>query len=245
MSYFKVNKIDAIKSTNDFLKELYLKKKISDRFLLIANDQFKGRGQRNSTWLSEAGKNITLSIYKEFKEMEVTNPFIINCLVSIAILDTLKEFNLPNLSIKWPNEILSGDKKLCGILIENFFRKDIVNASIIGIGLNVNQINFQNLPKASSMYLKTGNYIEINDVFNKLIFYLEKYLKKIKELKFDKIIVVYESNLYRKNIASTFIHNEKYFTGYIKGISNTGKLKVKNKVDGLREFNFKEIKLIN
>ena len=151
MTYFKIYKIDAISSTNEYLKQLYLEKNIYDNFLIITNNQTEGKGQGSSYWESEPKKNLTLSIYKDLKKNKLKNPFIINLIISISIIETLKKYNLPNLKIKWPNDILSASKKISGILIENFFQKEFLISSIIGIGLNVNQISFKKAKNAISI----------------------------------------------------------------------------------------------
>ena len=74
-------------------------------------------------------------------------------LFSLFIINTLNSLKIPDLNIKWPNDILSGDKKICGILNELKVKGDKIDNIIIGFGLNVNQVNFQNLPNASSLKL--------------------------------------------------------------------------------------------
>ena len=138
MSYFKVIKFDAIGSTNKYLKKLYLKKSIQDRLLVITNNQFNGKGQKNNKWLSEPNKNLTFSFYKILKNRKIQNPFTLNCIISLSVLKVLKQFGVPNLKVKWPNDILSDTKKISGILIENFYRQNFLYSSIIGVGININ-----------------------------------------------------------------------------------------------------------
>ena len=135
-------KLSATDSTNSYLKELSLEQTLDDFTVVSTELQLKGRGQMGSKWVSDKGKNLTISILKKLENFDVQNQFNLNCIVSLAIYDVLLEIKAPNLYVKWPNDILSVDKKICGILIENILKGRFIQAAIIGIGLNVNQTNF-------------------------------------------------------------------------------------------------------
>ena len=244
MSYFKIYKIDAISSTNEYLKQLYLEKNIYDNFLIITNNQTEGKGQGSSSWESEPKKNLTLSIYKDLKKNKLKNPFIINLIISISIIETLKKYNLPNLKIKWPNDILSASKKISGILIENFFQKEFLMSSIIGIGLNVNQISFKKAKNAISIASIKKKKIDLTEVLNILTSKISIKLDNIDNLKKNDLLNEYESLLFKKDKMSKFHINNKLIDGCIVGVNQSGKLKVKigNKI--IREYNSSEIKII-
>lgn len=244
MTYFKIYKIDAISSTNEYLKQLYLEKNIYDNFLIITNNQTEGKGQGSSYWESEPKKNLTLSIYKDLKKNKLKNPFIINLIISISIIETLKKYNLPNLKIKWPNDILSASKKISGILIENFFQKEFLISSIIGIGLNVNQISFKKAKNAISIASIIKKKIDLTEVLDILTSKISIKLNNIDNLKKNDLLNEYESLLFKKDKISKFNINNKLIDGYIVGVNQSGKLKVKigNKI--VREYNSSEIKII-
>ena len=244
MSYFKIYKIDAISSTNDYLKQLYLKKNIYDNFLIITNNQTEGKGQGSSYWESEPKKNLTLSIYKDLKKNKLKNPFIINLIISISIIETLKKYNLPNLKIKWPNDILSASKKISGILIENFFQKEFLISSIIGIGLNVNQISFKKAKNAISIASIKKKKIDLTEVLNILTKKISLKFHEIDNLKINDLINEYESLLFKKDEFSIFNINNKLIDGRILGVNQSGKLKVKIGNEIIREYNSSEIKII-
>jgi BirA family biotin operon repressor/biotin-[acetyl-CoA-carboxylase] ligase len=244
MSYFKIYKIDAISSTNDYLKQLYLKKNIYDNFLIITNNQTEGKGQGSSSWESEPKKNLTLSIYKDLKKNKLKNPFIINIIISISIIETLKKYNLPNLKIKWPNDILSASKKISGILIENFFQREFLISSIIGIGLNVNQISFKKAKNAISIASIKKKKIDLTQVLNILTKKISLKLHEIDNLKINDLINEYESLLFKKDEFSKFNINNKLIDGRILGVNQSGKLKVKIGNEIIREYNSSEIKII-
>tara|TARA_B100001059_G_scaffold132905_1_gene132994 strand:+ start:4210 stop:4947 length:738 start_codon:yes stop_codon:yes gene_type:complete len=244
MSYFKIYKIDAISSTNEYLKQLYLKKNIYDNFLIITNNQTEGRGQGISSWESEPKKNLTLSIYKDLKKNKLKNPFIINLIISISIIETLKKYNLPNLKIKWPNDILSSSKKISGILIENFFQREFLISSIIGIGLNVNQISFKKAKNAISIASIKKKKIDLTEVLNILTKKISLKFHEIDDLKINDLINEYESLLFKKDKFSKFNINNKIIDGRIIGVNQSGKLKVKIGNEIIREYNSSEIKII-
>ena len=129
-------KLDATDSTNSYLRKLSTVETVLDFTIVTAKYQTEGRGQMGTIWSSETSKNLTFSVFKDVSNMNLDFPFFISIVTSLAIIRTLETFSLPKLSIKWPNDILSEDKKVCGILIENVIKNNNINASIIGIGLN-------------------------------------------------------------------------------------------------------------
>ena len=138
-------KLNAIDSTNDYLKNLLDKKPVINYTVVTANFQNKGKGQMGGFWESEAGKNLICSVYLSNSIIKLSNQFVINIIVCLAIKKSLHKFNIPQLSVKWPNDIMSGSSKICGVLIENIIKNSSIQDIIIGIGLNVNQTIFKNL----------------------------------------------------------------------------------------------------
>ncbi|HRN99740.1 MAG TPA: biotin--[acetyl-CoA-carboxylase] ligase, partial [Flavobacterium sp.] len=151
-------KLDAIGSTNDFLSEMIASQPVENYTVVTATSQTKGRGQQGANWYSEPGKNLTVSVYIESVFASPDAIFTLNAAVALAVADTLATFDLQDVAIKWPNDILSGSSKVSGILIENTWRSSHV-ASIVGIGLNVNQTDFAGMPHVSSMaHLKNRQF---------------------------------------------------------------------------------------
>ena len=212
--------------------------------MIITNNQTEGKGQGSSSWESEPKKNLTLSIYKDLKKNKLKNPFIINLIISISIIETLKKYNLPNLKIKWPNDILSASKKISGILIENFFQREFLISSIIGIGLNVNQISFKKAKNAISIASIKKKKIDLTEVLNILTKKISLKFHEIDNLKINDLINEYESLLFKKDEFSIFNINNKLIDGRILGVNQSGKLKVKIGNEIIREYNSSEIKII-
>jgi BirA family biotin operon repressor/biotin-[acetyl-CoA-carboxylase] ligase len=161
--------------------------------------------------------------------------------VSMAILMALKTFEIPNLSVKWPNDILSDNKKISGVLIQLLTKKQKIHQAIIGIGINVNQTHFNNLPQATSMKSITGTAFDIEALTTELMTQLKHYFDVTNT---DKLMTEYESVLFRKNKPSTFVNIQGVsFVGTIQGVSKRGMLRVKSE-KVIEEFDLKSIQMI-
>ncbi len=238
-------KLDATDSTNQYLKELMLSKDLEDFTVVSAEKQLQGRGQMGAKWESEPGKNLTISVLKKHEQLSISNQFLLNMCVSLAILSALKGFSVPNLSVKWPNDILSGTSKICGILIENILVGSQIQTSIIGIGLNVNQQTFNTLSNASSLKLLLGRTLNLDELLHKIVENLKTNFLILREDLNSELWEAYESQLFRKDKPSTFKDSqENIFMGFIRKISSEGKLVVELEDAVLKEFDFKEIQLL-
>lgn len=240
----QIIKLNATSSTNEYFKQMLSVNSIEDFTVVVTDNQTNGRGQMGTKWISESGKNLTFSVLKNDLNLDALQQFKLNIAVSIALYDALQTFNIPNLYIKWPNDILSANHKICGVLIENILVGSRIQQSIIGIGLNVNQILFDNLPNVSSLKLLLGKNFDLDALLEEILFHLKKYVTN-DFLHADKSINLYTEKLFRLDKPSTFKNeNDELFMGFIKGISPYGKLKVMLEDEILKEFDLKEIKLL-
>ncbi|NNK82955.1 MAG: biotin--[acetyl-CoA-carboxylase] ligase [Flavobacteriaceae bacterium] len=238
-------KLNAIDSSNSYLRMLCSKKTIEDLTVVVAKHQTNGRGQMGTVWQAEQGKNLTCSVFKQNDCVSIDNQFYISMVSSLAIIKTLQNFQLPKLYVKWPNDILSEQKKICGILIENIIKNNDIEGSVIGIGLNVNQTQFRHLPQASSILNLTGRWYYTDEVLSALLKNLKHYFLQLNHGKHASIKRAYEALLFRKNKPSTFKDvNGKMFSGYIKGVNENGNLQVLLEDGLISEYAFKEIQLL-
>lgn len=164
----KIIKLSAIDSTNDFLKDLSKNEVLENFTIVVTHEQTKGKGQMGSSWKSEIGKNLIMSILIKNVLVEINEIFHLNVAISLALIQVLNEMDVPKLSIKWPNDIMSEQKKIAGILIENSIKSDAKIESIVGIGLNVNQYNFENLPNASSISTIMKKEFDLENLMHKI-----------------------------------------------------------------------------
>lgn len=220
-------------------------KTLNDFTVVVAKSQLKGRGQMGTTWQSEEGKNLTFSILKNFNSFKVVHQFNMNICISLAICDALRKLSIPNLKVKWPNDIMSGSSKICGILIENVLKGQLVHNSIIGIGLNVNQTYYENLEKVASLKSLTGKFFDLDELLNKILERLKFYLIEIEGKSVSQLLPSYLKLLFRKDKPSTFKNKEgQLFMGFIRGISPEGKLVLELEDNIFKEYGLKEVSLL-
>ncbi|MGW9685593.1 biotin--[acetyl-CoA-carboxylase] ligase [Flagellimonas sp. 2504JD1-5] len=241
----QIIKLDATDSTNLYLKGLLRTGTLPNYTAVVAKSQLKGRGQMGAAWQSESGKNLTFSVLKNFDAMQTTHQFNLNIVVSLAVHDVLKAMEIPDLKVKWPNDIMSGGHKICGILIENILKGKQIQSSIIGIGLNVNQTSWENLEKVASLKSQTGRFFDLDELLSKLLTRLKFYLDDIETKTTLQLLPSYDKLLFRKDKPSTFKDgNDQVFMGFIRHVSPEGKLVVELEDNILKEFDLKAVSLL-
>ena len=241
----KIIKLDAIDSTNDFLKNLSNQNETQNFTIVTAETQTKGKGQMGSKWISESGKNLIVSILEKEVLQNINQIFDLNVAVAVSILQAIETLKIKKLSIKWPNDIMSGNKKIGGILIENVIKPNNIIFSIIGFGLNVNQTNFDDLPNASSLKNITNKTFEKELILIKIIEFLEKNIDILKYNQQDQLWELYHKLLYKKDKIIAFEdQNNKKFMGIIQKVTPSGKLVLMKENDILQEYDVKEIKML-
>ncbi len=237
-------KVSAINSTNSFARELLKENSQLPLTCVVAKKQLQGRGQRGTSWDAEEGKNLTFSVFLPRPKINPAHQFLLSATVAASLLTALKSFLLPRLKIKWPNDILSANQKVAGILIENILAEGKVVGSIIGVGLNVNQKDFQNLPQAASMSTVTGQEFELDEVLKVILKELESGFAELSEENSEAILNAYKNDLFRRLIPSTFKYPDgQLFTGMILDVTPAGKLLVQIDEEETAEFDLKEVSL--
>ncbi len=240
----QIIKLSAIDSTNDYLKQLSREKVLENFTIVIAKEQTKGRGQMGSKWVSEVDKNLTFSLLVNNVAISNDKIFDWNIVVALAVLEVLEVYEIENVSIKWPNDIMADSKKVGGILIENVLKNGESFDSVVGIGLNLNQIDFEHLPKATSLKNLTNKEYDIFET-------AEEIAKKIQE-KYQQLNGLmpvfwnkYHEKLFKKDKPLAFedINNNR-FMGIIQGVTHDGKLQVMLEDDSITFFNIKEIQML-
>ncbi len=244
MSIFNIIKLDATASSNDWLKDRFLRGDCFDDDVVWVRNQTHGRGQRNKHWQTEPMKNLTFSLFKHFPGLNVKNAFVINYAVTLAVIEALDQLENIDLTLKWPNDILSGKNKIGGILIENIIKGDRITGSIIGIGLNINQERFEGLPFASSLFLKTGVELKISDILNRILVFLELYFKRLSYDSSAALKSEYEALLFQKGKMSTFKDQKEIFQGVIRGVTDSGLLKIQRNSGETSEYPHGAIKMV-
>lgn len=240
----KFIKLDAIDSTNDFLRKLSQNQALENFTIVTANSQWKGKGQMGSKWTTEEGKNLITSILIKNTISELNALFTLNIAVALSIHEALSDFKIPNLTIKWPNDIMSGNKKIGGILIENNIKSNQKIESIIGIGLNINQENFEDLPKATSLKVVTNSHFDIEEV---LLLTLKKLENNIQYIDASPAVLwnKYHEVLFKIGKPMAFETPEQQkFMGIIQKVNSKGQLEVILEDDTIKTYGIKEITML-
>jgi BirA family biotin operon repressor/biotin-[acetyl-CoA-carboxylase] ligase len=241
----KLIKLDAIDSTNDFLKRLSGEQPLDNFTVVSAENQTHGKGQMGAKWDSETGKNLMFSVIINNLLNNISQIFDLNVAVALSIINTLEKFNIPNLSIKWPNDIMSDNKKISGVLIENTIKNNGEITSIIGIGLNVNQFNFDELPNASSLAVIMKTNFDKEMILKVFIECLKLNCDLLENKLASQLWNSYNNNLFKKGIPMPFsLPNGTQFMGIIQEVNASGKLEVKLENDTIETFGIKEIQLL-
>lgn len=238
-------KLHTIDSTNNYLKDLSKEQKLNKNTLVWTLEQTHGRGQMGTVWHSEAGKNLTFSVFRKIERVTIEEQFYVTMAASLAVKDVLQKLLIKKISVKWPNDILSDKQKICGILIESIIKKRGLDAVIIGIGLNVNQTSFGSDLRATSIKNETGVHFDLEEILNLLVEQFHHYTSLLLKGELKKIKEDYEQHLFRKNIASTFLkNNQQQFVGIIQGVTDQGKLIIQEEDAIINHYDLKELKML-
>jgi BirA family biotin operon repressor/biotin-[acetyl-CoA-carboxylase] ligase len=240
--------LDSVDSTNSFAKQLLSNSRPIEGTVIMAKEQFAGRGQMGNTWNTVAGKNITMSVVLYPEQLDADKQFFLNMAVALAVKDFCEFVLHDEIKIKWPNDIYYHDKKLGGILIENTISDSKITSSVIGIGINVNQHEFDELLPNPTSLLQVKPPVgaieyNITSLVEELCAYLEKYYMQLRQQHFNFLDKGYTEALYRYQQTHEFKRGESTFKGEINGVTKDGKLIIHSGSKELR-FGFKEVEYI-
>ncbi|MEK8181010.1 biotin--[acetyl-CoA-carboxylase] ligase [Flavobacterium buctense] len=237
-------KLDAIDSTNDYLKQLAKEKWLENYTAVMAFEQTKGRGQMGSEWVSESGKNLTISVLVKDVPQDMISIYDFNIAVALAAVGVLTMNGIVKVNVKWPNDIMAENKKVGGILIENTLKSDGSFTSVVGFGLNLNQTDFEHLPQANSLTNITGKNYDLDEMAKSFIKSLKLHLILFPE-RADEAWAHYNDLLFKKDKPSAFeFPNGDRFMGIIKCVTRDGKLAVLLNDDNVAYYELKEVKLL-
>lgn len=228
----KIFHFDEINSTNVYLYDKMTEKSDISDMVVTASHQTAGRGMDKNRWESEAGKNLLFSIALNVNFLEAENQFKISQAVSVAIVDVLSQIiDNTRLFIKWPNDIYFGDKKLVGMLIQNTIEGQMMGVSIIGIGLNVNQIVFsKDIPNPISLKMITGEEYDLENLLKLLILNIKITVENLRfQEKSEEIDSKYISKLYRYQKWADYVYQNQVKTLIITGFDKYGRLLLHDK----------------
>ena len=231
---FRIVHIEETDSTNRWLKE-----NGEGTMVIVADYQTAGKGCGTNAWESERGKNLTFSMLIHPDGILANDQFHITEVVSVAMCKTLQSYIYNKVEIKWPNDIYVGDKKICGILIENRLQGQTIRDCIIGIGLNVNQTEFKSdAPNPVSLRQLTGKETDINELMTAFLECFDR------ELNSKTTCFTYREMLYKKGKDSLYKSKTTCFTARLMDVLPDGRLLLVDKEGQERTYAFKEVQFI-
>ena len=232
---------ERIDSTNAYLQRQQAECDICG-WVVSADVQTSGKGMGCNGWESERCKNLTFSMAIDMGFLPAERQFLLSEAVALGIIEVLDEL-LPaeRFSIKWPNDIYFENHKLAGILINSTIKANIMDISIVGIGLNVNQMQFKDWPTHPiSLKMITGKDYDLQSLLEQIA---ERILIKVEQLKSDPPAIEkdYLQRLYRYHTWAEYETNGKILRLFMTGIDPYGRLMLVDEANNSYCFDIKEI----
>jgi len=240
----RIIRVNQLDSTNSHALHLLKNNNTSGGTVVMALNQTEGRGQQTNTWESESGKNLTISLILRPDFILAQDQFQVSMIISLGVSDYLRAYT-EDVSVKWPNDIYIGDKKIAGILIEQAIMGAYLSHSVCGIGLNINQSKFiSDAPNPISLNILTKKEYNLEDELLKLLAAIEKRYFQLFNDGGEIIEQDYLKSLYWINEVHSFKDEEGTFSGKIIGISEFGQLQIEDEQKKIRTYNFKEVSFL-
>lgn len=232
---------DITASTNDDARD----EKYREGDVVWADFQTAGRGQRGHVWHSQKGENLTFSVVLEPLFVPIAEQFSVSEVVALSLVDMLAEYGIEP-KIKWTNDIYVGDKKLVGILIEHSLASATLRRTIVGVGINVNQTEFDSsIPNPVSMAQLLGKQLDAEEVLKCFIKHLQRNYESLREGAKSELHERYNNLLYRKNEWHTYaLPSGEKFRAKIVGTAPSGALCLENEQGETKDYLFKEVEFV-
>lgn len=228
-------------------------------FTVYTFRQTAGRGQAGNAWESEEGKNISMSVLVRVKN--ITEAARLNLLVPLAVVNVLSRGEgqeaRDEFTVKWPNDVYWGDRKVAGLLNENVIIGSEVAYTVAGIGVNVNQEVFRSdAPNPVSLKQITGRTYELEPMIDAIVEELERLLPLLED--YDALKEAYMARLYRRtgwhpyverevSVAPTTIargESKNTFLAEIADVDEYGRLVLRTESGERKTYHFKEIRYV-
>jgi BirA family biotin operon repressor/biotin-[acetyl-CoA-carboxylase] ligase len=241
--------LDSVDSTNAYASRLMGEQDLADGSVVWAHEQFAGRGQNTNRWDSEAGKNLTLSVILRPRMIPPDRQFRINKAVALGVLDFIAS-SVTGLqgvfpAIKWPNDMYVGDKKVGGILIEHRIIGGVIDSTIAGIGLNINQTRFApDIPNPVSLIHLLRHEVVLKEAMHRLLSFLNQYYLSLHNGDPDDLDRAYDEQLLGFHEWKSYLREGKAFEGRILGVDDFGRLKMELRSGELVAFGHKEFEYV-
>lgn len=233
--------LDITVSTNDDVRD----EKYREGDVVWADFQTAGRGQRGHVWHSQRGENLTFSVVLEPLFVAIAEQFSVSEVVALSLVDMLAEYGI-EAKIKWTNDIYVGEKKLVGILIEHSLAATTLRRTIVGVGINVNQREFDSsIPNPVSMAQLLDKQLDAEEVLKRFLTYLQRNYELLRQGEKEALHERYNTLLYRKEEYHTYaLPSGERFSAKIVGTAPSGALRLENEQGETKDYLFKEVEFI-
>ena len=240
-------KLTEVDSTNNFMKLMVSNSEpLPEGTVIMADHQFAGRGQQGNTWFADPGANLTFSLFLKPVFLSSIQQFLLNIAISIGVCNVLKNILGSSIKIKWPNDFYYEDKKIGGMLVENTISGTQYKTAIIGIGINVNQINFDETikDKATSILQILKKEVRLDEILPMICSSIEAKYIFLRAGGYSSLREEYLKSLYLYKEDALYLKDDKVFEGQIVNVTEQGLLVLLTN-DLETYHNFKEIAFLN
>ena len=241
----KVVHLNTVDSTNNYIAKLVQMNNVDSGTVVLADFQTAGRGQRGTNWQSVSGENMIASLYVEWTTLDLAHQFRISMYVALGICKFLRAHNVEAM-IKWPNDILVHSKKICGVLIENQSRGNLISSSVIGIGLNVNQLDFPDGINGISLSNLTGKSENVKFVALQLFQCIGEVIQQYQHYSFEWLAKSYCGFLYgfEAYVKAWEVNENQELVFKITGVTPMGLLQIETAEGKSRLLDLKEVHFV-
>ncbi len=236
--------LDVVDSTNNYAAKLLLQTKLVNGTAIMTHFQTEGRGQRGSSWNSAPGKNLLFSLILNGHFINTENYFLLSKVIAIGINEALEEISGAVGYVKWPNDLYIDGRKIGGILIENQWKGNLLELAIVGVGINVNQVDFDQLDNATSLALLGSKNYDIKEVMYKIFSKIELYYNLLKKGNVDEINSTYFNHLLFGGQWRVFDSLNGKVEGKITEVKENGLIELKLRNKQRVTYDFKELSFI-
>ena len=235
----QIIRLESVDSTNNYTRAHV--EELPAESVVVAESQTEGRGQGSNHWHSTAGKNLTFSVLLKPKGVRANRQFVYSKAIALAVADALDDY-CEGISVKWPNDVYQGDRKISGTLIECGITGESLRYVVIGTGVNINETSFpEDIPNPVSLCQIVGKEVDCEEVLQKILDNLEGYAAMISDQSDDFIGNYYWLRLYRNVGFHSYRDSSGDFLAEVAGIESDGRMLLRLEDGSTRSYGFKEV----
>ena len=245
---FYIKYLPVVDSTNSYLRyareELLSEAGDAKIIAVYAGEQTAGRGQRGNVWHSKGNENLLFSLLLHPSSIAVKEQFLLSQIIALAVNRTMRAYGVESV-IKWPNDIYVGNKKLAGILVELDYAGGMIDYAIVGVGVNVNQVQFPAMDKIpTSLSLLAGKVFDVKTVLNSLLTLFLYYYDMLEKGNFSNLVEEYKEKLLGFGEILRYKDENSTFDATVKDIQSDGALCLERENGEISRYYFKEVELL-